>query len=188
MLTVTRNTPHGWQVHCNAFLATGVAKMQPNGRRNRFPAFHVTSSQIAYLFIFTPLLNPHHNGKPRHNAMTMATISLILGFIALVRCQSFNRLQSYTGLDFFNRAFTLYEGYDPTFGYVDYVDLATAEQYGLVNLTEVGNTGIARWGVDTVGILDPNANLGRKSIRLQSVETYTHGLFVLDVKHLPASM
>lgn len=113
---------------------------------------------------------------------------LIIGFIALAHCQSFNRLRSYTGLDFFNRAFTLYEGYDPTFGYVHYVDLATAEQYGLINLTEVGNSGIARWGVDTVGVLDPNANLGRKSIRLQSVETHTHGLFVLDVKHLPASM
>ena len=119
----------------------------------------------------------------------MVSIPLILSFIVtLAHCQSFNRLQSYHGLDFFNRAFTLYEGYDPTFGYVDYVDLATAEQYGLVNLTEVANSGIARWGVDTVGILDPNANLGRKSTRLQSVETYTHGLFVLDVKHLPANM
>jgi hypothetical protein len=119
----------------------------------------------------------------------MAFISLILSLIiALAHCQSFNRLHSYHGLDFFNRAFTLYEGYDPTFGYVDYVDLATAENYGLVNLTEVANSGIARWGVDTVGILDANANLGRKSIRLQSVETYTHGLFVLDVKHLPANM
>jgi hypothetical protein len=119
----------------------------------------------------------------------MVSIPLILSFIVtLAHCQSFNRLRSYRGLDFFNRAFALYEGYDPTFGYVDYVDLATAEQYGLVNLTEVANTGIARWGVDTVGILDPNANLGRKSIRLQSVKTYTHGLFVLDVKHLPANM
>lgn len=118
----------------------------------------------------------------------MALAWLILALAALATSQTFNLLQSYQGLDFFNRGFTLYEGFDPTFGYVDYVSLATAEQFGLVNLTEIGNTGVARWGVDTTSILDPNANLGRKSIRLQSVKTYTHGLFILDVAHLPANV
>ena len=155
---------------------------------SNFPAFHVTSSQKLFHFVLL-FFHSNHNGSPRHQTIAMAFTSLILSLIiALAHCQSFNRLHSYHGLDFFNRAFTFYEGYDPTFGYVDYVDLATAEKYGLVNLTEVANSGIARWGVDTVGILDANANLGRKSIRLQSVETYTHGLFVLDVKHLPANM
>jgi hypothetical protein len=118
----------------------------------------------------------------------MAPAWLILTIAALAHCQTFNLIDSFQGLDFFNRAFNLYEGFDPTFGYVDYVDLATAEQNGLINLTEVGNTGIARWGVDTTAILDPNANLGRKSIRLQSVKTWTHGLFILDVAHLPANV
>lgn len=113
---------------------------------------------------------------------------LIIALAGLTHCHTFNLLDSFQGLDFFNRAFTLYEGFDPTFGYVDYVSLATAEQNGLINLTEVGNTGIARWGVDTVSILDPNANLGRQSIRLQSVKTYTHGLFILDVARIPANM
>lgn len=115
-------------------------------------------------------------------------IWLVLCIAALAHSQTFNLLHSYKGLDFFNRGFTLYEGFDPTFGYVDYVSLATAEQNGLINLTEVGNTGVARWGVDITSILDPNANLGRMSIRLQSVATYTHGLFVLDVKHLPSNV
>ena len=118
----------------------------------------------------------------------MIALTVVLAIASLVHCQSFNLLRSYRGLDFFNRGFTLYEGWDPTFGYVDYVNLATAEQNGLVNLTQVGNTGIARWGVDTNAKLDPAANLGRLSIRLQSVDTYTHGLFVLDVKHLPANV
>lgn len=99
-----------------------------------------------------------------------------------------SHLHTHRGLDFFNRAFTLYEGFDPTFGYVDYVSLAVAEQHGLINLTEVGDTGVARWGVDTTGVLDPNANLGRMSVRLQSVETYTHGLWVLDLAHLPGNV
>jgi hypothetical protein len=118
----------------------------------------------------------------------MALILLTLSIVALAHCQTFDLIQSYQGLDFFDREFTLYEGFDPTFGYVDYVNLATAEQYGLINLTEVGNTGVARWGVDTTAILDPNANLGRRSIRLQSVQAYTHGLFVLDVAHLPGNV
>jgi hypothetical protein len=118
----------------------------------------------------------------------MALAWLVLAIAALTHCQTFNLIDSFQGLDFFNRAFTLYEGFDPTFGYVDYIDIATAEQNGLMNLTEVGNTGIARWGVDTTAILDPNANLGRKSIRLQSVKTWTHGLFILDVAHLPANV
>jgi hypothetical protein len=162
--------------------------MQPNGRRNRFPRYIKSNRLPAHSSSSHSASTHTTEADARHHAIAMAFVFLTIGFIALAHCQSFNRLRSYTGLDFFNRAFTLYEGYDPTFGYVDYVDLATAEQYGLVNLTEVGNSGIARWGVDTVGILDPNANLGRKSIRLQSVETYTHGLFVLDVKHLPANM
>ena len=118
----------------------------------------------------------------------MAPAWLFLVIATLTHCQTFNLLDSFQGLDFFNRAFTLYEGFDPTFGYVNYVSLATAEQNGLINLTEVGNTGVARWGVDTASILDPNANLGRQSIRLQSVKTYTHGLFILDVAHLPANV
>jgi hypothetical protein len=116
----------------------------------------------------------------------MALVLLTLSIAAFAHCQTL--IQSYQGLDFFNRGFTLYEGWDPTFGYVDYVNLAAAEQYGLINLTKVGNTGIARWGVDITATLDPSANLGRRSIRLQSVNAYTHGLFVLDVAHLPANM
>ncbi|KAM0723771.1 hypothetical protein Q7P37_000761 [Cladosporium fusiforme] len=113
---------------------------------------------------------------------------ITLAITSLTQSQTFNLQHSYQGLDFFNRGFTLYEGFDPTFGYVDYVNLATAEAHSLVNLSQVGNSGVARWGVDTKGVLDPNANLGRMSLRLQSVATFTHGLFVLDVKHLPANV
>lgn len=120
--------------------------------------------------------------------MAFKLACVLLHLTTLAYTQTFNLLHSYKGLDFFNRGFTLYEGFDPTFGFVDYVSLPVAEQSNLLNLTEIGNTGTARWGVDTTSILDPSANLGRKSIRLQSVQTYTHGLFVLDVKHLPANV
>lgn len=120
--------------------------------------------------------------------LTLPLILLTLLPTPLTSQLTLSHLTTHRGLDFFNRAFTLYEGFDPTFGYVDYVSLAVAEQHGLINLTEVGDSGVARWGVDTKSVLDPGANLGRMSVRLQSVETYTHGLWVLDLKHLPGNV
>lgn len=42
-----------------------------------------------------------------------------------------------------------------------------------------------RWGVETAQVLDPSANLGRLSLRLQSKQRWTHGLFILDLAHMP---
>ena len=73
---------------------------------------------------------------------------------------------------------------DPTFGYVHYVDQAVANQHGMIHTTASGS---AVWGVDTTQYLDPTANLGRLSIRLTSMQSWTHGLFVLDLVHMPAN-
>lgn len=51
----------------------------------------------------------------------------------------------------------------------------------MVNVTENS----VAFGVDKVELLDPNANLGRKSIRLESLQTWTHGLFIVDLAHMP---
>lgn len=112
----------------------------------------------------------------------------LTALITLIQAQTFTLQQSYSGLDFFNRGFTLYEGWDPTFGYVDYVDIGTAQSYGLLDLGNVTATGVARWGVDTKSVLDPTANLGRRSLRLQSQATFFHGLFVLDLVHMPSGL
>lgn len=74
-----------------------------------------------------------------------------------------------------------YTSWDPTYGYVHYVDRLTAESHGMISYTP--NT--TRWGVETTEILDPSANLGRLSLRLMSKQSWTHGLFVLDLKHMP---
>lgn len=44
-----------------------------------------------------------------------------------------------------------------------------------------------RWGVDTTQTLSPYANLGRLSIRLTSKQSWTHGLFILDLVHMPVN-
>lgn len=43
------------------------------------------------------------------------------------------------------------------------------------------------FGVETTQILDPNANLGRLSLRLTSIQSWTHGLFILDLAHMPVA-
>lgn len=42
-----------------------------------------------------------------------------------------------------------------------------------------------RWGVEATQVLDPAANLGRLSLRLTSKQSWTHGLFVVDLQHMP---
>lgn len=115
----------------------------------------------------------------------MHALVALAGLIAIVSAQSYTLQRSITGTQFFGDAFDFYTSYDPTSGYVKYVDLGTAQQYGMINTSYVTETGRARWGVDTTQILDPNANLGRPSIRLHSKERYNHGLFILDIVHMP---
>ena len=93
--------------------------------------------------------------------------------------QQYNLQSSYSGPNFLD-GFNFWTSSDPTFGYVHYVDQATAQANGMISIT---NT--TAWGVENKMVLDPNANLGRLSVRLTSKETWNHGLFVLDLKHMP---
>lgn len=70
---------------------------------------------------------------------------------------------------------------DPTHGYVDYVDENTAESAGLIYAS--GNATYV--GVDSSNVASGS---GRKSVRLTSTASYTHGLFVLDLAHMPGSV
>ncbi|KAK4896930.1 hypothetical protein LTR27_005177 [Elasticomyces elasticus] len=111
-------------------------------------------------------------------------------FIALLVCANFApssaqqyHLQSlFSGLTFFDN-FNFWTAGDPTLGYMHYVDRPTAEQNGLISST----SNMTRWGVDTTQVLDPMANLGRLSVRLTSQQSWTHGLFILDLAHMPAN-
>ncbi|KAK5139934.1 hypothetical protein LTR32_007114, partial [Rachicladosporium monterosium] len=109
-------------------------------------------------------------------------VSFLLATLSLVHAQQYRLQSAFTGPTFFDN-FDFWTAGDPTFGYVHYIDRATAEQHGMINST--GNT--ATWGVDTTQILDPMANLGRLSVRLTSVQSWTHGLFILDLAHMPAN-
>jgi hypothetical protein len=62
-----------------------------------------------------------------------------------------------------------------------YVNQATANHTGLVSL---GSTGAAYIGVDYKTILT-TAAVGRNSVRLVSKKSWTHGLFIADIEHMP---
>jgi hypothetical protein len=79
--------------------------------------------------------------------------------------------------NFFNE-FDFFTQPDPTHGFVQYVDAATANRDGLAGFTEGG----VYLGVDYTNI----TTTGRPSVRVTSKKAYTKGLFIADIAHMPA--
>lgn len=73
---------------------------------------------------------------------------------------------------------------DPTNGYVNYVDQKTAEKNGLFKIKSDGSLYM---GVDHSSTIDPDG-VGRDSVRIESKMFYDHGLYVVDVAHMPGSI
>lgn len=110
--------------------------------------------------------------------------SLSLALLLIPRClaQTYTLIDTYSGSDFFNQ-FNFFTGADPTDGFVNYVDYSDAVSYGLIP-----DTSVAKWGVDSYTTLDASTASGRTSIRMTSTATYTHGLFIADIAHMPGSI
>ena len=85
----------------------------------------------------------------------------------------------YTGSQFFDK-FSFFTDNDPTHGYVDYVSQGAAQSAGLINT----NNGQVYMGVDSNNIA---SGRGRKSVRVTSKASYNHGLFILDLQHMPGN-
>ncbi|KAE8351844.1 concanavalin A-like lectin/glucanase domain-containing protein [Aspergillus coremiiformis] len=83
-----------------------------------------------------------------------------------------------TSAAFFDK-FTFFTASDPTHGFVKYVDRSTAENTGLINAG-----GSIYMGVDHTNV----ASGGRQSVRISSNNAYNHGLFILDLAHMPGSI
>lgn len=92
---------------------------------------------------------------------------------------SWTLVDNYSGSSFASK-FSFFTGADPTHGHVKYVNQATATQQGLYKL----QNNKVYIGVDKTN----NAPGGRSSIRLESKKSYTRGLFILDLDHMPGSI
>ncbi|TLD37930.1 glycoside hydrolase family protein [Venturia nashicola] len=113
--------------------------------------------------------------------------ALFLAFIPLLPFVSadifYAQSDIYQGHTFFDR-FDFFTDADPTEGYVDYKSRADAKNLGLISSTDT----TATWGVGG-GVLDPNDNTvrGRASVRLEGKTSYTKGLFIADIAHMPGN-
>jgi hypothetical protein len=93
----------------------------------------------------------------------------------------------YNASNFFDdSSFHFYDGWDQfTQGPALYVSKEEATSLGLARIED----GRVRLGVDTTQVLtpqEPGEGYGRKSVRLEGVQTFNNGLFIADFDHLPS--
>lgn len=112
----------------------------------------------------------------RYSASLVAAATGLLAGRALAQYSLSN---TYDAGNFFD-SFNFFTGHDPTNGFVEYVDGQAANAEGLAGTAN----GAVFMGVDKTTVNPPN---GRRSVRLESRDTFTKGLFILDATHMPAS-
>ncbi|GKZ70348.1 hypothetical protein AnigIFM50267_005986 [Aspergillus niger] len=109
-----------------------------------------------------------------------ATLLSALGLTAQLSSAAYTLQDDYSGSGFFD-GFSFFTDTDPTNGFVDYVDEATAQSNGYISTS--GDS--VYMGVDHTNVAGSS---GRQSVRISSDATYNHGLFILDLEHMPGGI
>ncbi|OCL08148.1 glycoside hydrolase family 16 protein [Glonium stellatum] len=112
-----------------------------------------------------------------------------VGFLSLYAATLFMRFatasyvlsKTYDQTNFFD-SFAFRDFPDPTKGFVTYVDKATALSAGLAKIVN----GKVYLGADNTTVLSPQGP-GRRSVRLESIDTFNNGLLVGDFDHMPGN-
>lgn len=107
-------------------------------------------------------------------------LALLITTVTSTITSSLYQLQDDYQISTFDTFFDFFTDNDPTNGYVDYVDLQTAQSLGAFDI----RANQVYIGVDNTTI-PTNGQRGRKSVRLQSKKSYNHALVVLDLAHMP---
>ncbi|ETN37396.1 uncharacterized protein HMPREF1541_08387 [Cyphellophora europaea CBS 101466] len=108
--------------------------------------------------------------------MLPLTSVLCLGLVSLSRA-GYILQDDYSPTNFFSQ-FDFFTADDPTHGYVNYVDQATATANGLINT----NNGTVYMAADSTNFA---SGRGRNSVRITSRKAYNTGLIILDLEHMP---
>jgi len=112
--------------------------------------------------------------------MRISTSFIALAVLASEASAAYSKIaENWTGESLLN-GFNFFTNPDPTHGHVKYVNANIAKQKGYTVATK-DNLYI---GVNHKDI-SPN---GRESVRIESKKSYTRGLFVLDVTHMPGEI
>jgi hypothetical protein len=104
-------------------------------------------------------------------ALKLLLLSAAVAQAAYTQVDQYDPSNFFQKVDFFN-------GADPTNGFVKYVDAVTADAHGLAGFTQGG----VYLGVDKTN----STTAGRSSTRVTSKQAYTKGLFIADIRHMPA--
>ncbi|KAK8861768.1 hypothetical protein IAR55_002591 [Kwoniella newhampshirensis] len=102
-----------------------------------------------------------------------------LSSITVTNAATYNLSRSWIGSGFYDD-FTFRTFDDPTHGRVNYVDLDTARSNNLSFASD--NAFVMR--ADSTNVV-PSSARGRDSVRIHSRETFSDGVLVLDVRHMP---
>ncbi|KAH8883551.1 hypothetical protein GQ53DRAFT_786731 [Thozetella sp. PMI_491] len=94
---------------------------------------------------------------------------------------TFNLVRHYAPENFTDQFFFRSGSNDPSLGFVNYLGYRDAHETGLVGV--VNNKFYV--GVDFTTTLSVNASKGRNSVRLESKESFNHGLLIADIAHMP---
>jgi len=107
----------------------------------------------------------------------MAAMLLVASFAATPAESAYTLKYNYAGYNFFDN-FDFWTQNDPTHGYVNYVDRNTAQSQGLISAGP-HNCYI---GADHNNVA---SGRGRSSVRLSSKATFSDGLVIADLSHMP---
>jgi hypothetical protein len=120
--------------------------------------------------------------------LSMAILCTLLALASVASLTTGYELKAhYDASNFFDDgSFRFHSGWDKfTHGLALYVSKDEATSLGLARIED----GRVHLGVDTTQVLtsqEPGEGHGRKSIRLEGVQTFDNGLFVADFDHLPS--
>merc|ERR1740138_216877 len=114
----------------------------------------------------------------RRRARRLSLLVAAIGIHVREVAAGYARKSSYLGEGNFFDHWNFITKPDPTHGDVEYVSFAKASAAGLVNTT----ANRVYIGADTKLKAE---GLGRRSVRIESTETYNGGLFVLSLDHMP---
>ncbi|KAF7169730.1 hypothetical protein CNMCM5623_002382 [Aspergillus felis] len=117
------------------------------------------------------------------SSLLLSVGSLMASSLVSATAQTYQLAESWQGESFISD-WNFFSGADPTNGYVTYVNQSSAEQSGLVKVTSSGSFYM---GVDYENTLNPNGP-GRESVRIETKNYYTQGLYVIDLEHMPGSI
>jgi hypothetical protein len=94
---------------------------------------------------------------------------------------AYTLIQDYSGDAFFEN-FKFFSEVDPTHGHVNYQDLASANDTGLAGFMIGGGLEKAIFMTVDSQKIAPD---GRGSVRVESQQSFNHGLFMIDIVHMP---